>query len=466
MLNWIDVNEGDWFYDEIVEASRIELEDGEPFIKGIPYTEFEIGAPFIYEEKVAGAGQKVFTLDIVIEPTPDNPLFVYIDGVQTVYKDVRNPGTTPITTEVELYYAPKEGAIVSFASFGIPKVDDFTGKPVSPISTPEYPSYFLSDGANYYYDKFSRKYNEYLYAFGKALKRADVPDIDWGVMEGNEVAEKYIGLNTDIYCVAPWGKVFLPYNLNNVTCKFVYTVNENGFISQKSVDFKPTSSSVWYNNRFFPNAKISRAEAFVLIDRLRKTFYSRFTDLDAPTYELDQTIVAYQGQKVFKLNGTYPAGKGILDVEVNGVNKDVGVDYIEVDNHTVEFTYPLYEGDEVRFSFSNDVSTRFQDVGYLTSIYNQDTGEFITVDGRVSNSWWSPHVLAMEQETFEDGEYLIQGIDITKFRDGYPVVDSYYEPVPGVDDPQKYFMPNTLLTRAQAVTFLNRFRKWCIERFK
>ncbi|NMA87004.1 MAG: hypothetical protein GX968_06735, partial [Tissierellia bacterium] len=85
MSRFLDVTSNKWYYNEIVEASNIILEDGEPLIVGIPYNVFMEGKPYIYQEFKATAGQKEFMLNKAITPSSDNPLFVYINGVQTVY---------------------------------------------------------------------------------------------------------------------------------------------------------------------------------------------------------------------------------------------------------------------------------------------------------------------------------------------------------------------------------------------
>jgi len=62
---------------------------------------------------------------------------------------------------------------------------------------------------------------------------------------------------------------------------------------------------------------------------------------------------------------------------------------------------------------------------------------------------------------------LIQGYNDVKYdSDGTILVDDMYNPIYGSTRTNRVFLANSLLTRAEAVTFLNRFRKWSIERFK
>src|SRR5690606_37907656 len=123
----------------------------------------------------------------------------------------------------------------------------------------------------YFYDKFNRRYQEYVYAFGRALRRLDIDESEWEGREEADVVREKIGLKTDVYTVSPSGTVWLPYNLNGVTCEMTYTSLEDGVVRVRGGKFKATSPSVVHNNRFFPQAYITRAEAFVLMDRLRET---------------------------------------------------------------------------------------------------------------------------------------------------------------------------------------------------
>ncbi|WP_145052830.1 hypothetical protein [Paenibacillus xylanexedens] len=469
-MSWVDVTPSDWFYNEVTEASNIMLEDGEPFISGIGYGAFLNGAPYVYEEQEGVKGKTKFTINKKFIPTPANPLFVYVDGVQTMHKSATNP--TETSTEVTMYSAPRPGAMVSFVMTGKVTTDRF-GKPKEPDSWSGFahPKHLLESGAAYVWDPLNRKYQEYLYAFGRPLKRIDIDDALWKASDHTALVRKYIGNRTDCYTVspAPSAYIYLPYNLNGVTCKFTHLVFKNGSYQRRSYDIKATAGMQWRNDRFFPDALITRAEAFTLIDRLRRTFYSRFTDLEAPTSKLNQTIYAEEGQRRFKLNGTYPAGNGRIKVKRNGTLLEKDVNYVETNNHTITFVNPQAGGTRLDFQYEKTISTRFMDVGVKTAIYDQDTPETISVSGSEGPAYWVDPVLALEGETFQDGQYLIEGIQINRFYNNWPVVDNMYIPVSsgGAESEKKpYFMPMSLLDRAQAVAFLNRFRKWCLETFR
>lgn len=463
MRSWVDVRAGDWFYNEVMEATNMILEDGSNFVNGIYYNRFEEGAPYVYEEHSGETGKTVFTLSAEITVTENNPLFVYVDGIQTVYRSITaNPSGG---TDVELYTAPREGAIVAFASHGIPVVDQF-GRPSAGGSV-SYPSHTLEHASQYVYTPYNKRLLEYLYAPGRALYRAQVPDEDWANLSDQEVAKKHIGFSQDVYCVSPEGVVYLPYNLNHVTIKMTYALRSGKAYTET---FRATSPLVLHNDRFFPNAYINRAEAFALIGRLRDIFYSRFTDIEPPSHILEQTIISYAGQTVFRLNGTYPAGEEKLLVRVDGVQQVAGRDYQEFDDHTVLFLKPLAQGREVYFYYQKTQSSRFPDVGKDSQmVVRAPDGSTSTVpiDGDADTSFWASYVLAMEDERYGGGAgVLVNGKQITNFQNGWPVVNTLYDPIPGSDPEQRWFMPLSTLSRAEAVSFLNRFRKWGIERFK
>lgn len=455
---WVDVQPSNWFYNEIMEASRIELEDGNPFIAGIPYNTYITGAPYIMEEFIAGSAQTEFTLSSATTPTPANPLYVYIDGVQSMYKSVTTDSSTG-KTKVVLYTAPGNGKTVTITSYGKPKLDDF-GKPTL-NGTTRYPTAQLSAGADYVYDPFNRKYQETAYAYGTQLKKVHVSEEEWKNtgLTNHEIAQKYIGYSTDKYMVTPSGVLMVPYNLNGATITIAYLENSAGYAKPKTEKLKVNSTNIAHNDRFFPNAYITRAEAFTLIDRLRQTFYSRFTDTKAPTNILDDTQYSHVTQRLFRVNGYFPVGTGELEVYRNDVKLDPS-QYKEEDNHTVILNIPCEDGEKLQFKYSKSVSTRFHDVGNNVT-YRTPNGD-VKVGGTV-DVWWVQNVLAMEDETFNNGEFLINGLAVSTSGD-VVTVDKMYNPTGTAND--AWFMGQTCLTRAEAVAFLNRFRKWVIERLK
>lgn len=454
MKHWIDVLPSDWYYDEVMEATNYELEDGEPLAKGIPYDAFQTGSVGFYKEVTATSGQSLFDLGLKIVPTNDNPLFVYVDGNVSSYKSLDNTGAT---TKVLLYGGVRDGGVVSFKSAGIPEIDAF-GKPVY-YGSATYPTAYVVNANNYYYDMFTRGFSEYMSAFNKPLRRAQVSEAD-KALSMQAIASKYIGYNDDVYWVSDAGQLVMPYKYNNASCYLTYSYWGTNGLTKVTEKIAATSPSVAFTDRFFPKALISRAEAFTLINRMRRSLYARFSDMDAPDGELYQNITAVEGQRVFELDDIYEAGK--LTVLVNG-NPVLSKNIVSINDHTVELNYVFSGGETVTFSTVKPAS-RFKDVdreSYLT--YDGSTTESF---GGGAGSWWAPHVKELELEALSDGTEMIYGMTVTNrpFSD-VVYVNSSNDPISGSDSPESWFMPKSFMTRAQAVTILNRFRKLCIERF-
>ncbi len=367
MRTFIDVDSDDWYYNEITEAANYVLSDGKPLVTGYRYSEFQAGQSHYYNEFVTVKGQKSFALYRKLTPTTANPLFVYINGAQAIYSSIDNT-TYPDTTIVFLAAAPSEGSVVSFFQAGIPLVDAFNRPaesstpyiyhhPAIKINVDDVDS-TLPNRKKYVYNPLGRNLQEYLIAHGRKLRRVSVDDSDWKKYKNIEhfVAEKYIGDSSDVYICSPSGKLYVPFNLNNVTCTFQYAMEQyvNGVLSSTTrvtQQVKPGYSYVYRNDRFFPNAYISRAEAFTLVNRLRRHLYKQYTDKLPPTGEVLNIYTAREGQRVYKTDGQFVKG-GELLVFVNGTRKYLDTDYIEFDNHTIVFNTPPEPNVEVWIGYS------------------------------------------------------------------------------------------------------------------
>lgn len=58
-------------------------------------------------------------------------------------------------------------------------------------------------------------------------------------------------------------------------------------------------------------------------------------------------FIAVEGQTVFSIDTRYTVGNEELDVYIQGILQDVNIDYLEVDDRTIEFLSPLQEGMQV-----------------------------------------------------------------------------------------------------------------------
>lgn len=498
MKNFIDIQPGDWFYQEVVEACNYELQDGQALWAGIPYGIFK--EPHFYKEITAWAGQTEFDCGTTITVTATNPLYVYINGVQTVYKGLKTSSGTLGNSGniIVLYSGVQQNSIVSICQVGVPQLykdddlnhgiytptdDESIGRPV-PVADAMYPCKPLQYGYMYYYDPQHMRQNEYCYAYGRALKRATIPYREWNSIDTLDklqaLLRKYIGYKIDTYTICPndpsifpfaddlrvWALsygvinpsdpnyghypnnnyygdnkyrswIFLPYNLENVTCKLEYVIfDESDWqYKVKSGEFRVASPNgkVNYNDRFFPNAGVMWCEAYAVLNRLRRSFYSRFTDAEATNtlvkangttvLALDETQIAYEGQTVFHLCNTYIPGQNDIKVYVNGTQLPSSK-FTQTDKNTITLKGAVKRGDKVRIYGERTSVTRFTDVP--------------------DNYWAKWDIMALELEQFDNGEYLLQP---------YYSGDTLLE-------------PDLKMLRYDVVVLLNRFRKWCVEKFK
>ena len=90
------------------------------------------------------------------------------------------------------------------------------------------------------------------------------------------------------------------------------------------------------------------------------------------SYSFSETHIATEGQQVFALEHTYPLGADKLRVYVGGVLQDPGPedDYVEADERTVTFNYPLPAGTVVRFVVENLV----REAGFV-EVYEAQPGQ-------------------------------------------------------------------------------------------
>ena len=292
MNRWLDVQSDDWFFNEVMEATSIEMGDGRFFIGGIPYSVFQPGKPYHYEEFLNVSGTRYeFQLARVLIVDSENPLFVFVDGVRTLYKAIRVWSQNPNRSEVELFHPPASGSTVSFMSLGVPDLDA-TGRPKM-AGGEIHPNTTLSRAGSYVYLPHSVSNQEHLNAFGQVLRRAQVSDNDWLSMAGQAVAQKYIHTRQDVYCVSPSGVVYVPYMYNNMTLSMTYAFTDGGLVRSRTEAVRPTSPLVLHTNRFVPSASIFWSEAVVFIDRLRTLMYRRFSDTEAPQVTIPGGVTVF-----------------------------------------------------------------------------------------------------------------------------------------------------------------------------
>lgn len=377
--------------------------NGNTFFSGIPYNVFSDNKGCVdYEIVCTASGGYEFYLPYSISPTVENPLKVYIDGIETVIDNITLMGSSQ--TYVKLKRGVPYGSVVRFFYAGEPRYrvtacissvkvySDTTkssvlatmnmGDSADYINGPEnenwykvnfggtegyvsyldtrkiptgvdstsvaYPSatIIVDSEFTYMYDPYNGIAAEVVKYNGRQLRRVD---------SASEITQ--YGLE---YYVSG-GVIYTNYSLNNEILDVV-VLETNGMI-QKSVYKRLTvkSDSIVYTNRFFPDVMTSRAELFICMNHLRINLFARFTD-------------------------SY---------------KDVDVEY----------------------------TSRFSDV---QEILDASGGNY---------PWWWDHVYQLERLMFSDGEYLLQGTG------GNLLVE---KPI----------------TRAEMITIVDRFREWIVDVFK
>ena len=470
-MSWIDVKAKHPFFNEITDVSMLRDRDNQLIVAEIPYNVFEEDAPYIYREFVAQEQQRVFTLDVAIVPTEDNPLFIYVDGIQIIYHNTVTDHENGVT-KVNLYNRLKAGSNVVIASFGIPKVNDL-GRPYIDRAKPiEYPHYKLSQ--EYFYDSTSIRNQERFNALSLQIKRIHIPDILWETCANSydpfdipELLRRRLGFYDNLYTVSPWGDVYTSYNLNDVSCRIIYgnRVIEN---------FKPHSDGVLYTNRFFPMSKATRAEAYVTVSKLLQSFYDRMPSSREYVRFMSDSFIVDGLLKVLDLpykydsSSNYTDGRSWMTIHRNDVQLTSGVNYIEINDRQVEFVPALPHGTRVRYSYDKTASAVGRDINRL-NYYEFPDGSRESLNGLLGESWWAGHVLDLSVETLSDGSELVQGVEIRNYSydEEHPIVyvDENYRPLDGDNTPQIWFLPDTPISRWESVQLCNRFRVLCMERF-
>jgi hypothetical protein len=268
MPNWIDVDVSDWYYRYVADADRtyLDKEKKRTLFSGIVYNVFEVGKERKVVNYVTTSNQDTFDFPNYT-PSTNNKIIVYVDGVRIENAEYQNG-------KVYLANALSGGLDVTIVAVGVPLLGS-NGRPQL-VGTSKYPTAQLSKG-NSYVNLLGQKTSsvEYCVVLDKKLKRVNPPtrfsEIHEGLLEGN------IGYRDDVYTVYK-GRLYVPFIYNNAVVKFGYHFVEGGVRKFKEDKLTPVSTSIPYNDRFFPNLEILRYEFFILLSRLRENLYNRYTD--------------------------------------------------------------------------------------------------------------------------------------------------------------------------------------------
>ncbi|ALA07167.1 hypothetical protein SECTIM467_37 [Brevibacillus phage SecTim467] len=347
MKRWIDVAPLDWFYRDVLDATRLFTDSTgkNPIINGMFYNGFESGFGRVVKRFITIEGQREFLIP-EYNYHVDNPMYVNVNGIDIIPESIETGKvtlSTPLSAGIEV-------VCIAYGKVAY-RQEGCVTTPFTSCSDVQAPYADLKNSATY---KFSLSYPvETCSVLGVKLKRILVE------MYSSDDADKKIteaiGWRRDVFVVHK-GRVYLPAMYNGFPAKVGYNYMDKGVVKHTTETVLVEASCVKYNDRFFPNVRLRRAEFFVFMSRIRENFYNRFTDRQ----------------------------------------------YIQ-----------------------NPAPQR----------YIADKREW-------SDEWYAPDVLSTLDEKFLDGCYVFPLYEDDKFE------------------------PEECVTRAEAVTYLNRFIEWSIERFR
>ncbi|MEK4428780.1 hypothetical protein MHB54_05905 [Paenibacillus sp. FSL M7-0802] len=281
MERWIDVDPLDWYYRDILDATRLSLDaHGEnSFIEGISYDIFEKGYERIVKRFITVDGQLEFPIP-GYQVNAENPIFVLVSGVQVQPEKVENGKVTmsnPLSGGLEIvciaYGKPaykQEGCVNG----------PYSGTAESSISLP---SATLSMAANY---QAKTKYQpETVTVLGTKLKRLLV-EIKTGEDPKTSI-KNAVGFRQDVFVIHK-GEVYLPFSYNGFPATVGYNYWAPGGVKFKQETVIVSTTHARYNDRFFPNVRMKRAQFLVFLQRIRMNIYNRYTDrvFERNTYSL------------------------------------------------------------------------------------------------------------------------------------------------------------------------------------
>lgn len=268
-MYWIDVNPYDWFYRDVLDASRLYLDADEEtsLFDSIAYNKFVPGKERIVRSYISTEHQIEFDLP-GYTPSDDNPVYCYVDGVP-----VR------VETDRDKVYLPNPisaGQEVVIMAMGVPEYEE-VGCKKTPVLIHRgiYPSADLMNKNNYtFHPNYSL--NETATALGRKLRRVYVERYPGESIQ--DALHRQIGYKRDVFTIVD-GVLYTSFEYWNVPVTVEYNYHgPNGQVLHTVERVIPTSEIVGWNDRFFPDVTMSRAEFMVLLQRIRKNLYLRFTD--------------------------------------------------------------------------------------------------------------------------------------------------------------------------------------------
>lgn len=273
---WVDVEPNHWYYRSVLESDRIFMDamKEQNLFGGKVYNKFVSGHERRVVNFLSTEGQTKFEVPNYT-PHSKEDVFIYIEGVLTV----------PSKLEVGWVHLgnPISGDVnVTIYFSGVPAIkestdDDCREYPQTTGCAVQYPSADLQEKLDYVFD-IRYSLNEVVTCMGRKLKRVNV---NKGSAEPVQAAlERGLGHHNDRFTIID-GVLYVSYNLNGfpVLVNYNYLDPVDNVVKNRQGEVAiPESPCALYNDRFFANITITKAEFFVILQRMRENLYHRYTD--------------------------------------------------------------------------------------------------------------------------------------------------------------------------------------------
>ncbi|MGG3797725.1 hypothetical protein [Metabacillus fastidiosus] len=273
---WIDVSPKHWFYRNVLEVDRLYLDHKKEntVIQGKLYNKFITGKSRTVHNFTTTEGQTSFKIKNY-KPDSRELVIIYIDGVPY-------PPSKLESGIVHVGFPMAGGKEVSVYLSGVVdmKKGDHTPAncqtyPLTDTCELAYPSKKLEMAGRYVFSPYY-SLNEIVVCMGKKLKRVNVM-----VANGESIQAaltRTIGHKRDCFTIIQ-GTLYVSYNLNGFPLLVNYNYKSGAVIKNRQKEkVVATSKCAMYNDRFFPEITVPRAEFFVILQRLRVNLYNKFTD--------------------------------------------------------------------------------------------------------------------------------------------------------------------------------------------
>ncbi len=269
MIRWVDVSPYSWYYRDVLDAGRLQLflDDTDTLFESIPYNKFVSGKERIVKSYISNEGDMEFALPGYV-PSDDNPVTCYVGGVPVI-----------VETDKDKVFLPNPisaGIEVIVMAFGVPDLrQDGCHKTPYIHKVGNYPGVALKHEAKYIFN-INYTLNESATAMGRKLKRVDLNRTPGETIQ--EGMRRVVGYDRNIFTIEE-GRLCTSFEFWNVPITVEYNYKgANGQILHTRETVIPTSYYTEWNDRFFPDVTLLRMEFMVLLQRLRKSIYNRFTD--------------------------------------------------------------------------------------------------------------------------------------------------------------------------------------------